>query len=322
MDIHRCRFVPYPPSAINALAFSQPSPNSRKERASADLRLAIGRDNGSIEIWKPQDGDWFQETTLWGGKDRTIDALTWTNSENPRLFSIGHSSVVTEWNLSEGIPLRQSATSNELWCLVAQPGLENQELAVGCVDGSVIILSTADDDLAYSRTLARSTSKKAQALSITFKDEHTIVTGCADSRIRIYDTRNGNLVRTMSLGAGVGKDILVWSVKCLPDGSIVSGDATGEIRFWDGKTYTLMQRLRSHVADVFVVEVSPDGETIFSGSMDRRTVTYKKVGRRWAEVSHRRFHTHDVKAMVAFNSKTLSVLVSGGKYLDLAASFD
>jgi U3 small nucleolar RNA-associated protein 4 len=312
MDIHRCRFVPYPPAAINALAFSHPSPKSRKERASPDLKLAIGRDNGSIEIWKPQDGDWFEETTLWGGKGRTIDALTWTCSEKLRLFSIGHSSVVTEWDLIEGVPLRQTGTSNELWCLAAQPGLERQDLALGCVDGSVIILSTADDNLTYSRTLARSTSKKAQVLSITFKDRQTIVTGCADSRIRIYDARNGSLLRTMSLGAGPGKDILVWSVKCLPDGNIVSGDATGEVRFWDGKTYTLMQRLRSHVADVFEVEVSPDGGTIFSGSMDRRTVIYKKVGRRWAEISHRRFHSHDVKAMVIFDSKTLSVLVSGG----------
>ena len=49
MDIHRCRFVPYPTSAINAVAFSCSQLTGRRN---ANLvRLAIGRANGDIEIW-------------------------------------------------------------------------------------------------------------------------------------------------------------------------------------------------------------------------------------------------------------------------------
>src|SRR6266516_4649362 len=126
MEIHRCRFIPYPPSAINALAFSHTT--ECKGEVPTSLRLAIGRANGDIEIWNPLKGSWFHEITLRGGKDQSIEGLTWiqnpdetSNSHIPgndghtipdgddhiipgklRLFSIGNSSFVTEWNLEKG----------------------------------------------------------------------------------------------------------------------------------------------------------------------------------------------------------------------------
>jgi U3 small nucleolar RNA-associated protein 4 len=42
---------------------------------------------------------------------------------------------------------------------------------------------------------------------------------------------------------------------------------------------------------------------------------YKRVGKgkgRWAEVGHRRYHTHDVKTMATLEHKGMSVVVSGG----------
>src|SRR4051794_18461089 len=103
MNIHRCRFVPYPPSTINALAFSHPSTNSRKGGPPSTLRLAVGRANGDIDIWNPLKGAWFHETTLKGGKDRSIEGLAWAQEPDEedengaildgklRLFSIGYS---------------------------------------------------------------------------------------------------------------------------------------------------------------------------------------------------------------------------------------
>ena len=76
MDVHRCRFVPYPPSAINALAFSHPSPGSGSGSGRGDLpddlRLVLGQANGDIEIWNPLNGAWFHEMTFRGGKDPSI----------------------------------------------------------------------------------------------------------------------------------------------------------------------------------------------------------------------------------------------------------
>ncbi|KAL4910896.1 hypothetical protein BDW74DRAFT_3403 [Aspergillus multicolor] len=353
MDIHRCRFVPYNPQAINALAFSHPPSLELGGKGVPTLRLAVGRANGDVEIWNPARGAWFQETILRGGKDRSIEGLTWTldppepgpdgqalQAGRLRLFSIGYSTTVTEWDLEQGRPKRHSSGNyGEMWCLAAQPrwqpvkGRDNkpmpakegeftgQHLAAGCADGSIVLLSTADDDLKFIRTLRPST-KKPRVLSVTFQNRNTIVAGYADSSIRVFDIRNGQLLRTISLGKGPtggSKELLVWSVKCLPDGTIISGDSAGEVRFWDAKNYSLIQRLQGHLADTLDVAVSADGQTVLSGGADQRTVVYKKKpgekgdkSSRWAEVMHRRYHTHDVKTFAVYETKNLSVVVSGG----------
>lgn len=355
MDIHRCRFVPFPPSAINALAFSHPSSPKSKSQEISTLRLAIGRANGDVEIWNPCGGAWFQESIFRGGKDRSIEGLIWTQDPDEldkrgvklpgklRLFSIGYSTAVTEWDLERGEPLRNSTGNyGELWCIAAQPrsgtyerfGNGNQEMegeeaeshgqkiVAGCADGAIVLFSTSDGDLRFLKGLARPSRKNVRVLSITFQNQSTVIAGHADSTIRVFDIRNGQQIRNMSLGAGPRggpKEILVWSLRCLVDGTIVSGDSTGTVRFWDGKTYTLLQRIQGHVADILDVEASADGETVISGGMDRRTTIYRRIGsgksgnkRRWAEIAHRRFHKHDVKTMATFEAKDISILASGG----------
>ncbi|KAE8351621.1 WD40-repeat-containing domain protein [Aspergillus coremiiformis] len=353
MDIHRCRFVPFNPQAINALSFSHPPSAELAGRGVPTLRLAVGRANGDIEIWNPMRGAWFQETVLRGGKDRSIEGLTWTldppesgpdGSKFPgrlRLFSIGYSTAVTEWDIEQGRPLRHSSGNyGEIWCIAAQPRWQStkrgkdgkllppaegeytgQHLAAGCADGSIVILSTADNDLKFLR-LMRPSTKRARVLSVTFQDRNTIVAGYADSSIRLFDIRNGQLLRTISLGKGPTggtNELLVWSVKCLPDGTIVSGDSAGEVRFWDAKNYSLIQRLHCHLADTLDIAVSANGDTVVSGGADQRTVVYKRKDgekgdkkSRWVEVMHRRYHTHDVKTFAVYETRDISVVVSGG----------
>ncbi|KKK20782.1 hypothetical protein ARAM_003815 [Aspergillus rambellii] len=344
MDIHRCRFVPYNPQAINALSFSHPPSVGLGGKGVPTLRLAVGRANGDIEIWNPMRGAWFQETVLRGGKDRSIEGLVWTldppedGPDAPK--SCRADCALTEWDLEQGRPKRHSSGNyGEMWCLAAQPRWQaarakdnkplppvegeftGQHLAAGCADGSIVLLSTADDDLKFLRVM-RPSAKKPRVLSVTFQNRNTLVAGYADSSIRVFDIRNGQLLRTISLGkgpSGGSKELLVWSVKCLPDGTIVSGDSAGEVRFWDAKNYSLIQRLQGHLADTLDVAVSADGETVVSGGADQRTVVYrKKAGEkgdkssRWAEVTHRRYHTHDVKTFAVYETKNLSIIVSGG----------
>lgn len=355
MDIHRCRFVPYPASGINTLAFSHCSDLELHGHGHDTLRLAIGRANGDIEIWNPLKGVWVQETILRGGKDRSIEGLVWTHDQEGenssgkktagklRLFSIGFSTVITEWDLALGRPIRHSGGNyGEIWCLAVQPRWEDpsngkkraimnikdeealdQNLVVGCADGTLVLHSTADGNLQFLRTLARPSGKKSRVLCMAYKDRATLVAGYADSTIRIYDTRNGRQVSSMSLGGGgkgASAEILVWSVKCLIDGTIVSGDSTGEVKIWDGRTYTLLQRIKGHEADILDVTASADGLTLISGGMDRRSTVYRraggpgKKGARWAEIAHQRYHSHDVKTMTTYETKDMSVVVSGGKH--------
>ncbi|KIX07006.1 uncharacterized protein Z518_04982 [Rhinocladiella mackenziei CBS 650.93] len=346
MDIHRCRFVQYPPQPINALAFSHPS--RPKERTPSDLRLALGRSDGDIEIWNPRDGLWVQETILKGKKDTTIEQLAWIQDRvvndasdglgpahgSLRLFSTGGSNSITEWDICTGSPKRQAeGNSGDIWCFAAQPPIEefekkatlengsgSQLLAAGCSNGTVILFSTEDDDLRYLRHIIAPPVKKPKVLSLTWRDRQTLVAGYEDSIIRVIDVPNRKIIRNMSLGKPVdGNNSVVWTVKCLPDGSILSGDSAGELKIWDSKNFALVQRLKSHKADILDIATSASGDMIFSFGVDRRTVTYKPVtvhpgirASRWAEVTHKRFHRHDVKCSSSFESKDLSVLVSGG----------
>ena len=343
--------MPFPSSAINALAFSHTGPNN-DGRDPECLRLALGRANGNIEIWNPANGSWLQERVFSGGKDRSVEGLAWTQepdrrddqgktiSGRLRLFSIGYSSSVTEWDLATGLPLRQSdGNHSEVWCFAAQPQAKasakgsstqeedtSQKLIAGCADGSLVLLSTADNDLRFEKFTARSTAKKARVLSVTFKDRKIVLAGFADSMIRVYDTRNGYVIRNISLGsAGSGgpKETLVWNIKCLPNGNFVSGDSNGDVRVYDGRNYSHLQRISGHEADVLDLAVSRDGTMIFSGGMDRRTCLYTvkrkttagSVGQsgKWSKVSHQRYHDHDVKAMATYDGAKLSILASGGK---------
>lgn len=338
MDIHRCRFVPYKPSAVNAVAFSHPKTKSAKQGSVA--RLAVGRANGDIEIWNPSSGAWHQELVIRGGRDRSIDGLVWVNEPDQdlgdgkiavgksRLFSIGYTSTVTEWDLEKGKPKRHaSGQHGDIWCLAVQPpalsgasdDLHSNKLIAGTIDGELAMYSIEEDDLRFQRVVVRSPAKKAQMVSITFQSRKIAVVGCSDSTVRIYDVTKGHMLRHMTLGAdlaGGSKDIIVWSVKCLPNGNIVSADSTGQVCIWDGRTYTQSQRLQSHKQDVLSLAISADGSAIISGGMDRRTVLYKQnagPGNRWSKVWGRRYHDHDVKTIASFENGRTSVVVTGGE---------
>ncbi|KAF2834292.1 WD40 repeat-like protein [Patellaria atrata CBS 101060] len=334
MDLHRSRFVPYPSSAINTLAFSSSG------KAPSDVKLAIGRANGNIEIWNPLQGAWACEIVLTGGKDRSVEGLAWiqepdtvevdtgvTTAGQFRLFSIGYSSSVTEWDLTTGLPLQHSSGNHsEVWCIAAQPrevqnkspteGYSGQNIVAGCADGTLVLLSTTDGELRFQKHISRPTGKRSRVLSLAFQNRNTIVAGYADSTIRVYDWRNGKLIRTISLGTATApapREILVWAVKCLPNGDIVSGDSSGEVRFFDGRSYTQLQHISGHEADILDIATSRDGQIVYSAGMDRRTTVYNlQGGKRWAKIASRRYHEHDVKTMAVYESRSMSVVASGG----------
>ncbi|KAI0151608.1 WD40 repeat-like protein [Xylariaceae sp. FL1272] len=349
MDIHRIRYVPYNPSPINCVAFSQSTAPSKKHQASP-VRLAIGRASGDIEIWNPLGGSWHQETIIRGGRDRTVDGLVWVTepdqilelpNQEPlripgrlRLFSFGYSSTITEWDLEKGCPKHQSGgTHGDIWCLGVQPFTVSskkgdketakvyptgKKLVAGTIDGSLVLYDIDDGGLRYDRVLVRASSKKTKMVSIAFQSRNVVVVGTSQSCILVYDMRNGTTLAKMTLGsdlAGGAREIIAWCVKCLPGGDIVSGDSTGELRIWDGKTYTQAQRLKAHSSDILSLVTSADGSTIVTGGMDRKTAVFRKTtvsSTRWAKVFHSRLHHHDVKTMASFEGHGMSVVVSGG----------
>ncbi|CCG25814.1 Utp4 U3 snoRNA-associated protein [Candida orthopsilosis Co 90-125] len=321
MDLHRCRFVDYTPHTITSLAFSQPS--SPEKLAPSDLRLAVGRSNGDIEIWNPRH-NWTHELTLAGSKGRSIEGLVWSSSssnndnESSRLFSIGGSTYITEWDLKTGRPLvNYDCNAGTIWSI--DVNFKGDKLSVGCDDGSVVVvdISGGVGSLEYDIVCQR---QDARVLSIKWNGDKQIVGGCADGRIRVwsYDKNTkGRILSTMRVDKSKTESTLVWTLEVLPKrNQLISGDSTGHVKVWDLKFFTLMQSFKIHDADVLCIVRDANEERFYSAGIDRKIHQYDllhtKSSSKWVHSFNRLLHSNDIRAMAIMESKSFKVLVSGG----------
>ncbi|KAG7666453.1 UTP4 [[Candida] subhashii] len=324
MDIHRCRFVDYTPHTITATAFSHPSTLSTKP-PSSELRLAIGRSNGDIEIWNPR-YNWTHELTLPGSKGRSIEGLVWATSpegtESPRLFSVGGSTYITEWNLSTGKPITNyDCNAGIIWSIDVSSN--NQKLAVGCDDGSVVIvdISGGPGFMEYDLICQR---QDARVLSIKWDNKNQparLVGGCADGRIRVWSAdgeTKGRILGTMRVDKSKTESTLVWSLSVMENkGQLISGDSTGSVKIWDLENYTLLQSFKVHDADVLCLVHDVNEEKIFSGGVDRKIHQFDlistKTSSKWVHSFNRLLHSNDIRSMSIYENKGgYGFLVSGG----------
>ncbi|KAH3671377.1 hypothetical protein WICMUC_004674 [Wickerhamomyces mucosus] len=309
IDIHRCRFVDFNSHTVTSLAFSHKS-NSKKF-APNELRLAVGRNNGDIEIWNPK--KWIHEFTLYGGKEKSIEGLVWASKEGelPRLFSIGGSTFVTEWDLSTGLPLAQvDSNSSMIWSISIN---ENQDkISLGCDDGTIVILdiSGGPGSIEHYSFLQRQDSR---VLSLTWKHNDYVIGGCADGKIKVWDVKTRGLISAMRVDKSKKETTLIWSVAYLPViDQIVSGDSTGTVKFWQVENYTLLQSFKVHEADVLTLSSDLQNESLFSAGVDRKIFKFQYVNDKWIINSNRLFHSNDIRSITSYESKNFQFLISGG----------
>ncbi|CAH00748.1 small subunit rRNA maturation protein UTP4 [Kluyveromyces lactis] len=317
--VHRSRFVQFTPGNITALAFSH---KSTDKAAPQELRLAIGRSNGNIEIWNPRD-DWVQEFVILGGEGRSIEGLSWCSirGEPLRLFSIGGSTVVTEWDLTTGLPLvNYDCNSGVIWSIAMSNDMN--KLAVGCDNGSVVLINISGGKgvLEHESILTR---QESRVLSLTWTaNDESLVAGCSDGRIRIWytkeqDENKGRLLHTMKVDKSKKESTLVWSVLYLAkQNQIVSGDSTGSVKFWDLNYATLTQSFKVHDADVLCLATDLDNSQLFTSGVDRKIFQFSYIdtgkSMKWISTSNRLFHSNDVRSMSSYQCMGSDFLVSGG----------
>lgn len=329
--VHRSRFIEMSSGNITALAFSHKS-NTQKLTPS-DLRLALGRSDGNIEIWNPRD-DWFQELVIQSGKNRSIEGLCWRNvpGEALRLFSIGGSTVVTEWDLSTGLPLKNfDCNGGVIWSMAID---ESQDrLAVGCDNGTVVVIDISGGPgcLEYDASLMK---QEARILTLAWNRDDYVIGGCSDGKVRVWAAQKkandrGRILHTMKVDKSKKESTLVWSVLYLPaTNQIVSGDSTGSIKFWDFNHATLTQSFKTHMADVLSLTQDVDGTHVFSAGVDRKIFQFQRnlaktqndKGHKWVNTSNRLIHGNDVRAMCSYQSRGADFLVSGGVEKSLVIS--
>ncbi|TID31198.1 hypothetical protein CANINC_000247 [Pichia inconspicua] len=343
MDIHRCSFIDYTPESITCSAFTHES--NLEDFSPQNFRLALGRSDGTIEIWNPHNSrsKWVLENVIPGSKGSSIEGLVWSSKNDPslppRLFSIGGSTILTEWDLSTGIPLKNyDCNAGVIWSITINS--QHNKIALGCDDGSVVVVSINGGPgvIEHECILQR---QKYRVLSLCWTNNHMILGGCADGRIRcwsyhdsldesnIHDNTsleansehqiiNGRLIQTLRIDKSKGEPSLIWCLLYLPaSNQFVSGDSTGSIKIWDLKHLVLQQSLQVHEADVLCLSKDALGEKFFSAGVDRKihSFNYTKLAKndfKWINTSSRLLHGNDVRTMTCYQSKNLDFLVSGG----------
>lgn len=248
-----------------------------------------------------------------------MEGLAWAQAEgeSPRLFSIGGSTSVTEWDLDTSLPVANyQCEAGVIWSLAASP--DGTKLAVGCDNGSVVLLDIAGGMgiIEYSRILQR---QDARVLSIAWRGNDQVVGGLADARVRVWSAKaenHGKILGTMKVDQSKEQEsTLVWFVKVINSKVMVSGDSTGSVKFWDLSRFSLLQTFDVHEADVLCLTVDSAGENVYSAGVDRKIVNYKLVNKtlgRWSSMAGRMLHSHDIRAMALHESNNASFLVSGG----------
>lgn len=106
---------------------------------------------------------------------------------------------------------------------------------------------------------------------VTFSsDGQTLASSSAnpDGTIKLWDTKNWELKRSLKSDDWVV--VAIWSIAMSPDAKIiVSGHhADSTVKVWNLETGEVRHTLRGHVWAVHCVAITPDGNTIASGSFD------------------------------------------------------
>ncbi|XP_038078896.1 U3 small nucleolar RNA-associated protein 4 homolog [Patiria miniata] len=317
--VHHVKFCDYVPSAIQCIACD------RHGGTSCD-RLAVGREDGSVEIWSIKD-KWYQEKVIPGSEKRRVDSLAWVNG---RLFSSGLQGDITEYDLKKCAPKKTAMYGSAFWCM--QQNHAGTHLATGTEDGCVKLFEIAEEGVTYDRSLD---PQEGRVMTLAWhRSDEVIVTGSVNT-IRIWNVSTGHAVQRISMpkvslrSMLAPPDTIVWSVTITSNYTIISCDSTGKTQFWNGRTGTLIKSFLSHKADVLTMCISEDERSVCTAGVDPSIAQFHLVdkdgssdrltwvrSRNLSDRAHSVGHTHDIKALVHVGNQ----VVSGGVDTNLLVS--
>lgn len=310
--VHRCRFLDHVPHAIESLDVD---PSTQ--------RLAVLRANADLEVWSLKRGEpHFCEFRIAGavGSPGLLRRVAW-GSRSPRfpagrLFTCGLHGLLTEWDLRSLSP-RASWDSGGGPAWTMDVHVASRTMAVGCEDGGCSIFDLSEDH-AEPMLRHRTPPQGGRLLGVSLSPQGShLACSAADGSVRVWHVASWQaLSRYVLESEGRRKPPLVWSIALLSDLTVVTGDSTGHVCFYDGQHGTLLRRFGSHQADILALAVSRDETRVFAAGVDQKVVCFsptppanqaqqrqQPAARGWLIACSRRPHTHDVRALVAYEPR-------------------
>jgi WD40 repeat protein len=113
---------------------------------------------------------------------------------------------------------------------------------------------------------------------VMISNSETFATGSLDGSAKMWNLRTGELLNNFPQGSGEPTQSAttepvegVYVVAISPDSQILSTGSGGEensLKIWKVRTGEVVRTLKGHSKGVVSLVMSPDGQTIYSGSMD------------------------------------------------------
>lgn len=316
--VHRCQLFEYTPRSIQCMS-SCMHPNGSKDIIGL---LAVGRENGAIELLRHTKSGFYVYLTIPGSTERNLEDLLFCDG---RLYSAELQGVISEYDLKKGNKkYSEDGYGGAVWCLAA--GYGNEKLAAGCEDGSLKIFSCSGERLEFEKSMDR---QDGRILSCSFHPNNQFLASGSVDVIRIWSYQSGHAVQRIRLDSRK-TDNIVWAVKMLSDHTVVSGDSMGKICFWNGKNATQTHSFEIHKGGVLSLCVSEDESTVYASGVDPRVVAlHRQIEQNgipmdvrqplgmeippppesvWVKGETLQVHTHDVRALTIIGE----FLASGG----------
>ncbi|OQR79586.1 cirhin-like [Tropilaelaps mercedesae] len=272
-----------------------PAPIAAKCMTGAPGKIAIGRDDGSIEVWSTRHSLFC--IAQFDSPYKCVEALAFAESVHEKgqlaLFSTGIDGRIVRYNGQGNVEETLVISGSPVWCLQASPS--GKKLAAGSEDGYVHIIDTTHDVMISTKRLQQKIIGRILSCN-WFPCEQKLVTGSLDS-VKIWDVEKERAIESMTLSRVFRKDAaFVFSVVVVEEGrTVVSGDSFGRIIVWDANSGSQIQNLKLHSADVLVLHAF--GDEVFASGVDPIIFRLYRSEGRWLHEKITQTHTHDIRAL-------------------------
>jgi serine/threonine protein kinase len=228
--------------------------------------VSAGSDK-TICLWHVESGRLLHTLTA---HTKWVNALAAT-ADGLMFVSAGDDKTLKRWNLEAG-SLLQSWTghSSSIYALAISP---DSKLVASAGNDREIKLWELETGT-YIRTFSRHSSR-VTALAIS-PDGQTLASASHDGSIKLWNLATGKLFNTLTHHQEAVNSIAIGNSSYDPGNYIlVSGSSDETVNLWDVTTGKLLCSLPGNTSAVNAVTISPNGNTIISGSADRTIYVWR-----------------------------------------------
>ncbi|EEB05076.1 CDK inhibitor Srw1 [Schizosaccharomyces japonicus yFS275] len=220
--------------------------------------LAVGKDTGVVELW---DAETCRQSRTMTGHSSRVGVLSWNEhvlSTGGRDTNIFHRDVRAQEHYFRKLEGHQQEVCGLQWSPFGD------QLASGGNDNALLVWERYEERPVYQFNRHRA-AVRGIAWSPHQRGLLASGGGTADRTMKMWNARTGAFLRSTDTGSQVCN--LAWS-RLTNEVVSTHGFMENEIALWDSQNLTKVGVLHGHTSRVQYLTMSPNGESIVTGSGD------------------------------------------------------